>query len=143
MPCEEYFSVSIAEEIDLCFGMGWVFFFDGECAFCSRTVQWVSWADRHRRLVFEPLQGEFAESLGFSDYASPDGGTIVLMRESDRRAFVRSDALIELARILGGGWRFFVLARFIPQRMRDGAYDWIARNRFRLMGKSHACQVPK
>ena len=122
--------------------MRWVFFFDGDCAFCSRTVRWVSWADRHRRLVFEPLQGDLAEKLGFTDCAAPNGGTIVLMRESDQRAFVRSDALIELARLLGGAWHIFALARFIPQRFRDAAYDWVAKNRFRLMGKSNACHVP-
>lgn len=64
---------------------------------------------------------------------------MVLMRESDGKVFTESDGLIELARALGGGWRVFTLARFIPKCVRDGVYRWIARNRFNFMGKADYC----
>ena len=50
--------------------------------------------------------------------------------------FTHSDALIELAHALGGGWRVFAMAGKIPKPLRDAVYRWVARNRFRFMGKS-------
>lgn len=122
--------------------MGWVLFFDGDCAFCSASVLRAVRYDRHERLSFAPLQGKLAESLGFTKHAAEVGGTMVLLRESDGRVFTRSDALIELARALGGWWRCCTVARFIPRPLRDWVYDRVANNRHRLMGKAAYCQLP-
>lgn len=122
--------------------MGWVQFFDGECAFCSRSVQVVSRLDKGERISFAPLQGKLSQEHGFTRHAVPGGGTMVVLRESDGRVFTHSDAWIELMRALGGGWRVFGLVRFIPRFIRDAAYGWVARNRYRFMGKSASCALP-
>lgn len=119
--------------------MGWVLFFDGDCAFCSASVRRVVRFDRHRRIAFAPLQGEFASEMGFTKYADEAGGTMVLLRESDGQVFLRGDALIELARALGGAWRIFTIARFIPKPLRDAFYQWVADNRHRIMGRADYC----
>ena len=67
---------------------------------------------------------------------------MVVLRESDGNVFTRSDAWVELARALGGGWRMLAIVRFIPKRLRDAVYDWIARNRFVLGGRADACALP-
>lgn len=122
--------------------MGWVLFFDGDCAFCSASVRRAVRYDKHERLSFAPLQGKLAAELGFSKHAAVAGGTMVLLRESDVRVFSRSDALIELARALGGWWRLCTIARYIPRPLRDWVYDRVANNRHRLMGKAASCQLP-
>jgi predicted DCC family thiol-disulfide oxidoreductase YuxK len=122
--------------------MNWVLFFDGNCAFCSKSVQQVVRFDAQERISFAPLQGELATEKGFSGYAADTNGSMVLMRESDGRVFMHSDALIELARALGGYWNVFRIARWIPRWIRDGVYRWIARNRHRFMGKTEACMLP-
>jgi predicted DCC family thiol-disulfide oxidoreductase YuxK len=121
--------------------MSWVLFFDGDCAFCSRLVRRVVAFDRHQRVFFAPLQGKLAAGLDLSGHAAKTGGTMVLMRESDGRIFTRSDALIELARALGGGWRLTRLARFIPKSLRDTVYGWIADNRYRFVRKNDVCTI--
>ncbi len=98
--------------------------------------------DKHQRVAFAPLQGKLAAEKGFSKFAAAENGTMVLLRESDGKFFTRSDALIELARVLGGWWRVTTLARFIPKPLRDVVYGWIANNRYRLMGKSDTCSQP-
>lgn len=118
--------------------MAWVLFYDGKCAFCSESVRLIRRLDQRQRIFFESLQGERARQLGLVHHAADDG-TLVLLRKSDGRFFLRSDALIELARALGGGWRVFSLARFIPKSLRDRIYRWVAMNRYRILGKS-ACQ---
>jgi predicted DCC family thiol-disulfide oxidoreductase YuxK len=122
--------------------MAWILFFDGDCAFCSSSVRQVARFDRHAQISFAPLQGKLALEKGFTHYADAAGGTMVLFRESDGVILTHSDALIALARIFGGFWRIFTLARFIPRPLRDRAYSWIARNRYRLMGKSATCMMP-
>lgn len=123
-------------------GMGWVLFFDGDCAFCSQSVRLVVRLDPHARIAFAPLQGQLAREKGFSQYAAAESGTMVLLRESDGKIFTHSDSWIELACALGGGWRVLTLARFIPKPLRDGLYRWVARNRYRFMGKSQSCPLP-
>lgn len=45
--------------------------------------------------------------------------------------------------LLGGGWKVLArLGRLIPRSLRDGAYDLIARNRYRWFGTSETCGVP-
>ncbi len=122
--------------------MSWVLFFDGECAFCSRSVQQVVRLDTRERVSFAPLQGELAREKGFSGYAAATNGTMVLLRESDGRVFMHSDSLIELARALGGFWKIFQIARVIPRGLRDGIYRWVSRNRYRFMGKTSVCLMP-
>lgn len=122
--------------------MSWVLFFDGDCAFCSQSVRQAVILDKHEQLAFAPLQGKLAHEKGFEKYAAEAGGTMVLLRESDGAVFMRSDALIELARVLGGWWRVMTLARFIPKLLRDWVYAWIADNRYRFMGKQETCMIP-
>ena len=122
--------------------MGWVLFFDGDCAFCSASVRRVARFDKHGRIAFAPLQGRLSAQMDLRKYADNTSGTMVLLRESDGKLFFFSDSLIELAHALGGGWRFFTLARFIPQPVRDLAYRWVARNRYRIAGKADHCALP-
>ncbi|MEO8614713.1 MAG: DCC1-like thiol-disulfide oxidoreductase family protein [Luteolibacter sp.] len=122
--------------------MGWVLFYDGDCAFCSRSVRNVVRFDHREVISFAPLQGKFSREKGFTKYAAADSGTMVLLRESDGRIFTHSDGLIEIARIFGGWWRILALARFIPKPLRDAVYRTIARNRYRIMGKADHCALP-
>ena len=122
--------------------MGWVLFFDGDCAFCSASVRRVARLDRRGEVDFAPLQGELAAELGLAGHAADTGGTLVLLRETDGRIFTRSDALIELTGVLGGIWKLAMVARLIPRPLRDAVYRWIADHRHRLMGKSATCALP-
>ncbi len=80
--------------------------------------------------------------MGLAGYAADTGGTLVLLRVADGSIFTRSDALIELARVLGGLWKIATVARFIPRVLRDAVYRWVADHRHLLMGKSVACALP-
>lgn len=115
--------------------MSWVLFFDGDCGFCSASVRWVLRLDKHGRVYFAPLQGELARKLGLDVHASETGGTMVLLRESDGKVFTRTDALLELARVLGWPWRLARVVSIIPRRWRDGVYQFIADHRRALSGK--------
>jgi len=122
--------------------MGWVLFFDGECAFCSASVRRVFHLNRRGNIAFAPLQGEFSRQHGFSHFAAKDGGTMVLLRESDGKAFTHSDGWIELGTALGGAWRVLSVFKLVPRFLRDGVYRWVAANRYHFMGKADTCALP-
>jgi predicted DCC family thiol-disulfide oxidoreductase YuxK len=122
--------------------MGWVLFFDGDCAFCSASVRRAVKLDTRKRLKFSPLQGKLAAVKGLAGNAAKQGGTMILMRESDGKIFRRSDALIELTRVLGGWWRLLTPVKIMPRFLRDAAYQWFADHRHWFSEKGNFCEMP-
>jgi len=118
----------------------WIVFFDGECAFCSRSVRWLVLLDWRKNLRISPLQGDLARSKGLERYADNSDGTMVVLRESDGAIFTSSDAWLEVMRALGGPWRLFLIFKLVPRFIRDAAYRLFARNRW--FGKTNACGMP-
>lgn len=116
-------------------------FFDGACAFCSAWVVRLCRLDRRGVLAFAPLQGRLAVGRGLADHADPAGGTLVVLREADGRVFTRSEALLEIARALGGPWRLALVARVVPCALRDRLYGWVARHRWRIPVAAAACDL--
>lgn len=122
--------------------MRWVVFFDGECAFCSRSIRLLARLDRHDRIRLSPLQGPFAAEKGLARYASEAEGSMVVFRESDAAVFTHSSGVLEMARALGFPWNLFALFALVPKGIRDGLYKWIAANRYRWFGRADTCQMP-
>ena len=120
--------------------VSWVLFFDGDCAFCSTSARWVSRLDRRGRIDFASLQGSMAGKLDLRRHAAASGGTMVLLREADGRLFFRSDALIELARAMGGIWNGMRLIGLVPRAWRDAVYQFVADRRHLLRGS--VCSIP-
>jgi len=121
----------------------WLLFFDGDCAFCSRSVRQVFRFDKRKRIFYTPLQGRLSRERGYADLAAEKGGTMVVIRESDGKAFTRSDAWIEVAIALGGWWNIFRIAKLIPKFLRDFVYNLVGNNRYRLIGKNASCALPE
>jgi predicted DCC family thiol-disulfide oxidoreductase YuxK len=120
----------------------WVLFYDGECGICSRSVRMIARISRRAPLEFASLQGSLAVLHGFAHFGREGGGSMVLLRESDGKWFTESDSLIALCGVLGGFWRLFQVAALIPKPIRDGAYRWFARHRYRWMGRADSCALP-
>lgn len=123
--------------------MGLVLFFDGDCGFCSKSVRKVYRIDAKGAVEFAPLQGKLAKELGLEKFAAKDGGTMVIIRESDGQRFFKGDAWILLGRTLGGTWAALAaIFSILPKALRDVFYDLVARNRYLLAGKGNACAMP-
>jgi predicted DCC family thiol-disulfide oxidoreductase YuxK len=120
-----------------------VVLFDGVCNLCNASVLFVIDRDPGGRFVFAPLQGEeAAELLRERGYASdPDNPASILLVEGDR-VFDRSTAALRIARGLSGLWPVLSVLLAVPRPLRDAAYDWAARRRYRWFGKLDACRMP-
>ncbi|MGH7856901.1 MAG: thiol-disulfide oxidoreductase DCC family protein, partial [Candidatus Binatia bacterium] len=67
--------------------------------------------------------------------------TIVLVGEG--RAYLRSAAALRILRGLGLPWSLLYVLVAIPRPLRDAAYDWFARNRYRWFGTREECRLPE
>jgi len=115
-------------------------FYDGQCGLCDRSVRWLLRRDRGGKLRFAPLQGTTAAALLQHDIRA-DMTSLVLL-DADG-VHVRSEAAIRVVMHLGGAWRLARVLRSVPHRMRDGAYDLVARRRHRWFGSVEQCHLPE
>ncbi len=120
-----------------------VLFYDGGCGLCHRAVRFVLWADpQGRAFRFAPLGGATfqAEVPAAERPRLPDS---LVVRTAEGALLTRSAGVLHVLRRLGGGWG--VLADFfglVPRPLRDAAYDFVARIRFRLFARPNdACPV--
>ncbi len=115
--------------------------FDGHCNFCSANVAAVLKLDRDRTIRFTPLQSPYGQYLAKQHGVSLDDPSTFLFFEHGL-ALEKSDAAIAIARRLPRPWRWARVLRFVPRRVRDGAYGLIARHRYRIAGRRETCMVP-
>jgi len=110
-------------------------FYDGHCGLCHWSVRFLVRHDRAGAFRFAPLQGPtFGSALTRDERAGlPDS---MVLRTSDGRLLLRSDAWVYILRRLGSGWRVLAaVVAVVPRPVRDWAYDLIARVRTRVFGR--------
>jgi predicted DCC family thiol-disulfide oxidoreductase YuxK len=115
--------------------------FDGECALCSGTAEFVLRNDRRRRLRLTTAQGPLGTALYRHFHLRADEqGTVLLLKEG--RLYTQGDAALGIAEELGWPWRAASMLRVAPRSIRNSAYRFIARNRFRLFARRQQCWFP-
>jgi predicted DCC family thiol-disulfide oxidoreductase YuxK len=118
-------------------------FYDGHCALCHHSVKFVLKHDRSGKLFrFAPLQGPTFEARVPAEKRAGLPDSVVVLT-SDGTLLVRSNAFLHVLRRLGGGWRTLAaMIGVIPRALRDAAYDFIARVRYRVFGtREDSCPV--
>jgi predicted DCC family thiol-disulfide oxidoreductase YuxK len=114
-----------------------VLLFDGVCNLCNGFVRFIIERDPARRFQFAPLQSDAARRLL---QAAPLPDSLVLVE--DGRFFVRSAAVLRVARGLRFPWSLAYVFVAVPRPLRDWVYDIVARNRYGWFGRRDVCMVP-
>ena len=118
-------------------------FYDGTCGLCHRTVRFAIARDRDaRRFRFAALGGETFRRLVPEALQAGLPDSIVVLTPGGA-LLMRSAAVIHILERIGGAWRLTgKLLRLVPRRIRDLAYDGVARVRHRLFRRpTDACPV--
>lgn len=122
-----------------------VLLYDGVCGICNRSVQAILRHDKHGTLRFAALDSDFARAIIERHPDLQDIDSMVFVDnpgQPDERVSVRSAALLQAVRYLGGPFRLLLAARIIPAGIRDRLYDRFAAIRYRIGGKHDTCPVP-
>lgn len=120
---------------------GPIIVFDAECVLCSANAQFVLRHDKQRRFRLASMQGAVGAALYRRFGIDPADPESLIVVDGDR-VWRDSDAILAIYAALGWPWRALTAGRLIPRFLRDPAYRWIARNRYRLFGKREACWMP-
>jgi len=115
--------------------------FDGVCNVCTGSVQAVLWLDRKGVIRFTPIQSPYGRQLAAAHGIDPETPESFLFLDQGR-ALTKTAAIGALLRRLDAPWRWLAFVDRLPRGPADAAYDWIARNRYRLMGRKDHCMVP-
>ena len=117
-----------------------IIFFDGECMLCNTFVQFALKRDTRQPLFFAPLNSETAQELlkDFEVDFKRDNTVYLLHKESLK---ARSTAVLTVLTLFRGLWPTLYIFVLVPKFIRDGIYNWIARNRYKWFGKTNHCDL--
>jgi predicted DCC family thiol-disulfide oxidoreductase YuxK len=123
-----------------------VLLYDGVCAVCNKTVQTILKHDRRGTMRFAALQSDFGKAAIERHQDMKGVDSVIFLEQSDATgdevACARSTAALRVASYLGGLWRAFLIAYILPRPLRDSLYDFVARNRYKILGKHESCMLP-
>lgn len=115
--------------------------FDGICNLCNGTVQFIIKRDRKKRFSFTTYQSKTGQDiLKQNGIPVKDQSTVVYLKNGV--PCFKSKAVLEILKDLGCCWNLLYILIVIPPFLRDFVYDIIARNRYKVFGKSESCMVP-
>ena len=118
-----------------------VILFDGVCGLCNWWVSFVLERDKRGGFRFAALQSEAGGALLRShDLPADQLDTVVLI--AGERAYSKSAAVLEILKRLGFPWSLAAAGAALPVGVRDGLYDFVARNRYRWFGRTETCRIP-
>lgn len=119
-----------------------VLLFDGLCNLCNGAVQWIIQRDQEGVFRYASLQSEFGQRLQRENGLDPNALDSIILYE-DGEVMTKSEAVVGIAQKLGWPYRIGVMGKILPTFVRDGLYDWVARNRYRWFGKKDECMLPR
>lgn len=120
---------------------GPIIVFDAECILCAANAQFVLRHDRGGYFRLASMQKEVGAALYRRFGIDPADPESMIVVEGDR-VLKDSDAVLAIYAGLGWPWKAVSVLRFIPRFLRDPAYRWLARNRYRIFGRRETCWVP-
>ena len=116
-------------------------FMDGACVLCTFGARLIARFDRKNAFRICPVQTPLGTAMLRHFGMEPDDPDSWLLL-IDGHGYTSMDAFIRAgARIGGIGWLLQPL-RLLPRRAQDWLYHRIARNRYRLLGRTDMCAVP-
>ena len=101
-------------------------------------MRFVIQRDSRKRFRFASLQSHVAAEL----LGRPDArDSVVLITEG--KVYRKSGAVLRIARWLDPPWPLLAGFLIVPRPLRDAAYAWIGRHRYRWFGRKAACWRPE
>ncbi len=118
-----------------------VILFDGVCNFCNGAVNFTIRRNKKNDILFAPLQSEQGQAL-LKQYNLPFKEMESFVFIENGKAYQRSTAALKVCRHLNSLWPVCYGLIIVPKFIRDGIYNWIAKNRYKWFGQKDSCMIP-
>ena len=118
-----------------------IILFDGVCNFCNGAVNFTIKRDKKATIKFAALQSETGRQL-VQQYGFPADDMHSFLFIENGKAYNRSTAALRVCRHLKGLWLLCYGFIIVPAFIRNGIYDWIAKNRYKWFGERQECMIP-
>jgi predicted DCC family thiol-disulfide oxidoreductase YuxK len=107
-----------------------IVFYDGDCGFCNRTVQWILDKEKSPIALFSAIQSPFAQEFLKGQGVIPDLSTVYFY--SDGQLYSESAAAFQLCLFLRSPYRALRFFQVLPRAFTNAVYRWIAKRRHRM-----------
>ncbi|MEP7109213.1 MAG: thiol-disulfide oxidoreductase DCC family protein [Ferruginibacter sp.] len=115
--------------------------FDGICNLCNGAVNFVIQRDKKSLLKFGALQSEAGQQL-LKQFNLPVSALHSFIFIEKGIAYTQSTAALKVCKYLTALWPLLYGFIIVPGFIRDGIYNWIAKNRYKWFGKQDQCMIP-
>lgn len=115
--------------------------FDGVCNLCSSSVQFILKHDKKSQFLFGSLQGNTGQAY-LKKFKLPGDIFNSFMLIEGEKLYTRSSGALRMLKHLGNGWQLLYAFIIVPKFIREGIYNFIAKNRYKWFGKKEECWVP-
>ena len=117
-----------------------IVFYDGECGFCNKVVQFILQHETKEELLFCSLQSEFA--IEFLRKRGHDAKLLNTLYFSDgEKVYRKSSAALKIIPFLTTKFQFLRVFWVLPAFLRNFFYDIIAFFRKKIM--TNSCSLEK
>ncbi len=117
-----------------------ILLFDGVCNFCNSSVNFIVDRNSKKNILFSSLQSQTGQQLLEKFNLPKDNFNSLVLVDGDNY-YTKSTAALKIAEYLDGNWKFLSILKIIPKFIRDFGYDFIAKNRYKIFGKSDQCRI--
>ena len=117
--------------------------FDGVCTLCDGAVRFVIANDPAERFRFAPLQSAAAREVLAGSGVDPDALESLVLVDEGGAVHTGAEAALGVGDRLRAPWPALAeAARVVPEPVREAAYRFVARHRYRVFGTREACRLP-
>lgn len=116
--------------------------FDGVCNLCNSSVQYVIKHDKNNVFLFAALQSDIGQQIIEAYKIDTNKVDSILLYTPEKGVDYKSTAALKIASQLGFPQNLMTAFFIIPPFIRNWAYDYIAKNRYKWYGKKESCWIP-
>lgn len=104
-------------------------------------MQFIIKHDKKRQFRFASLQSPFGQAvLQHFNLPLTELNSFILLE--DHKIYNKSTGALRAAKKLDGLYSWMYAFMIVPRFIRNAVYDFVARNRYKWMGKKEACWLP-
>jgi predicted DCC family thiol-disulfide oxidoreductase YuxK len=119
-----------------------IILFDGVCNFCNSSVLKIIKHDKKNIFLFASIQSDIGFLIMNHFKIDSSKTDSIILVESEDKFHVKSTAALKILEEFNGLWRVLQICWIIPLFIRNSAYNYIAKNRYKWFGKKNKCVLP-